>query len=168
MFKMNDDSNLASTSGRAECYLIVYNVAKKHNIGTLARSATAFNVTKVCAVKSYILRVEGELAFPDCYGLQICLVGSRHYNTFGGHGSAAHMELAYFPTLQDCCSWLKQAKGKAACMLAHYSVSSECMCIAECEIIGVEITESALAVNQQPFSGNTAFMLGNEVRQATL
>lgn len=34
---------------------------------------------------------------------------------------------------------------------------------AGCEIIGVEITDSAVAVNTQPFFGNTAFMLGNEV-----
>lgn len=120
-------------------------------------------------MKRYTVRVEGEVALPDaCGSLQICLVGSRHYNTFGGHGSAAHMELAYFPTLQDCCSWLKQAKGKVACKLAYYSASSESAFVADCEIIGVEITETALAVNRQPFSGNTAFMLGNEVRQATL
>ena len=32
-----------------------------------------------------------------------------------------------------------------------------------CEIIGVEITDTAAAVNTHPFQGNTAFMLGNEV-----
>lgn len=36
---------------------------------------------------------------------------------------------------------------------------------AGCEIIGVEITDAANAVNTHPFHGNTAFMLGNEVRQ---
>lgn len=35
-----------STSAPA-CYLIVYNVSKKHNIGTLSRAATAFNVKEV-------------------------------------------------------------------------------------------------------------------------
>lgn len=35
---------------------------------------------------------------------------------------------------------------------------------AGCEIVGIEITDSAVAVNTQPFRGNTAFMLGNEVR----
>lgn len=29
------------------CFLIVYNVSKKHNIGTLARSAAAFGVKEV-------------------------------------------------------------------------------------------------------------------------
>ncbi|DBA70564.1 TPA: hypothetical protein ACH3X2_011956 [Trebouxia sp. C0005] len=42
---MQEDSNYPSTSD-PECYVIVHNVAKKHNIGTLARSATAFNVAK--------------------------------------------------------------------------------------------------------------------------
>ena len=39
----------ASTSGReqAPCYVILHNVSKRHNIGTLARSATAFGVTEV-------------------------------------------------------------------------------------------------------------------------
>lgn len=36
----------ASTSGRAECYVIVYNVSKKHNVGTLLRSCAAFGVTQ--------------------------------------------------------------------------------------------------------------------------
>lgn len=98
--------------------MIVHNVAKKHNIGTLARSCTAFKVA------------------------QMCLVGSRHYNTFGSHGSAAHVPLAYFVTLDECCAWLRQHKG--------------------CEIIGIEITDAANAVNTHPFHGNTAFMLGNE------
>lgn len=41
-----------STSSAAEsspgCYLIVHNVSKRHNIGTLVRSAAAFSVTEVC------------------------------------------------------------------------------------------------------------------------
>lgn len=114
---MQEDLTGPSTSD-PECYLIVHNVAKKHNIGTLARSATAFNVAK------------------------ICLVGSRHYNTFGSHGSAAHMPLAYFASLDECCTWLRSEKG--------------------CAIVGIEITGAAQAVNRHPFHGNTAFMLGNE------
>eukprot|EP00958_Prasinococcus_capsulatus_P021469 scaffold2911_cov414-Prasinococcus_capsulatus_cf.AAC.13 len=45
------------------CYLVVHNVAKKHNIGTLLRSACAFGVAEVI------------------------LVGSNTFNTFGAHGS---------------------------------------------------------------------------------
>ena len=34
-------------SGRPECFVIVYNISKKHNIGTLLRSCTAFGVKEV-------------------------------------------------------------------------------------------------------------------------
>ncbi len=39
-------SGQTSTSA-PECYVIVYNVSKKHNIGTLLRSCTAFAVKEV-------------------------------------------------------------------------------------------------------------------------
>jgi hypothetical protein len=38
---------------------------------------------------------------------------------------------------------------------------------AGCRVLGVEIDPSAVPVHTQPFSGNTAFMLGNEVRGNT-
>ncbi len=44
------DTENASTSGATEtlpgCFLIVHNVSKRHNIGTLVRSAAAFGVTE--------------------------------------------------------------------------------------------------------------------------
>ncbi len=30
------------------CYIIVHNVSKRHNLGMIARSATAFGVAEVC------------------------------------------------------------------------------------------------------------------------
>ncbi|EIE23309.1 hypothetical protein COCSUDRAFT_66262 [Coccomyxa subellipsoidea C-169] len=111
-----------STSSAAEsspgCYLIVHNVSKRHNIGTLVRSAAAFSVTEVC------------------------LVGARQFNTFGSHGSADYVNYRHFPSLQECCHYLKQDKG--------------------CRIMGVEIAEDAQPIHAHPFSGPTAFMLGNE------
>lgn len=35
------------TEGRPSCYLVVHNVSKKHNVGSLARAATAFGVSEV-------------------------------------------------------------------------------------------------------------------------
>eukprot|EP00890_Picochlorum_soloecismus_P001974 jgi/Picsp_1/2778/NSC_01005-R1_obp33pep like protein len=101
-----------------ECFLILYNVSKKHNIGTIARCATAFNVTA------------------------ICLVGSRHFNTFGSHGSDAFVNMKHFGTLEECCETLKEKYG--------------------CRIVGIEIDDSAVAVHTNPFTGPTAFMVGNE------
>ncbi|KAK3263182.1 hypothetical protein CYMTET_27999 [Cymbomonas tetramitiformis] len=59
------------------CYMIVHNVAKKHNIGTLARSCTAFNVA------------------------EMCLVGNDRVNVFGSHGADAHVSMKYFPKLAE-------------------------------------------------------------------
>lgn len=101
----------------------------------------------------------------------MCLVGSRHYNTFGSHGSAAHVPLAYFVTLGECCVWLRTHKGdRLHAVMWIWSEKlpfwDECAmpCVhADCKIVGVEITDAAHAVNTHPFHGNTAFMLGNEV-----
>eukprot|EP00897_Mesotaenium_endlicherianum_P007096 jgi/Mesen1/6414/ME000329S05577 len=67
-----------------ECYVIVHNVTKRHNLGTLARSATAFNVT------------------------QMILVGRRDYNAFGSHGSADHVSFRHFHTLPEARDFLKE------------------------------------------------------------
>ena len=102
-----------------QCYLLVHNVSKKHNIGTLARSAVAFNVR------------------------QICLVGSKKYNMFGNHGSGDYMSLKHAEDLRSAREYLKGECG--------------------CQILGVEIVEGAKPIQDHPFVGNTAFILGNEV-----
>ena len=62
---------------------------------------------------------------------------------FGSHGSGDYVDLKHFDTLGLCREYLK----------------NEC----QCTIFGIEIIDGALPVQGQPFSGNTAFMLGNEV-----
>eukprot|EP00850_Spirogloea_muscicola_P002526 SM000009S23655 [mRNA] locus=s9:1278251:1281209:- [translate_table: standard] len=54
-----------STAG-FDSYIVVHNVAKRHNIGTLARSATAFGVR------------------------ELVVVGRRDFSAFGAHGAAGH------------------------------------------------------------------------------
>ena len=44
-----------------KCFLIIHNISKRHNVGTLARSATAFGVTQVQA----LLFVISSCALPD-------------------------------------------------------------------------------------------------------
>eukprot|EP00891_Asterochloris_glomerata_P002037 jgi/Astpho2/2037/e_gw1.00038.287.1_t len=113
---------MSSAAGPAaltpKCFLIVHNISKRHNVGTLARSATAFGVS------------------------QLCLVGSKHFNTFGSHGAYLHVNMRHFEKLEQCCQYLKEEQG--------------------CAILGVEITDDAKPVQSQPFQGNTAFMVGNE------
>eukprot|EP00243_Klebsormidium_subtile_P002455 TRINITY_DN14883_c0_g1_i1.p1 TRINITY_DN14883_c0_g1~~TRINITY_DN14883_c0_g1_i1.p1 ORF type:complete len:242 (-),score=29.96 TRINITY_DN14883_c0_g1_i1:148-873(-) len=65
-------------------YLLVHNVSKKHNIGTLSRSCTAFGVT------------------------QVCIVGQNAYNTFGSHGAAEHVDIRHFWKLEDAAKYLKE------------------------------------------------------------
>ncbi|KAG1678029.1 hypothetical protein FOA52_000825 [Chlamydomonas sp. UWO 241] len=127
---MEEDAGGASTSAPVEqktpppgnappaSFVITHSVSKRHNVGTIARCATAFGVKKVC------------------------LVGSRHFNTFGSHGSDAHVDFAHYDTLEQCCAHLREAEG--------------------CRIVGIEIMEGAQPVHKHPFTGPTAFILGNE------
>uniref|UniRef100_A0A5B7BNI2 tRNA/rRNA methyltransferase SpoU type domain-containing protein n=1 Tax=Davidia involucrata TaxID=16924 RepID=A0A5B7BNI2_DAVIN len=100
-----------------ESYVVVHNIAKRHNVGTLARSATAFGIS------------------------ELILVGRRDFNAFGSHGSTSHLRFRHFHSLSEARLFLKEK---------------------DCDICGVEITDSAVAVNQHPFKKSTAFLLGNE------
>ncbi|KAK8613047.1 hypothetical protein V6N13_104370 [Hibiscus sabdariffa] len=60
------------------------NIAKRHNVGTLARSATAFGVT------------------------EFILVGRRDFNAFGSHGSTSHLRFRHFHSLTDARLYLKE------------------------------------------------------------
>ena len=76
-----------SSTNRPRSYLIIHNIGKKHNIGTIVRSAVAFGVT------------------------QVCLVGSKRYNAFGSHGSVDYMDLRHFDTLALARNYLKDECG---------------------------------------------------------
>ncbi|XP_010434472.1 PREDICTED: uncharacterized protein LOC104718416 [Camelina sativa] len=74
-----------------ESYVVVHNIAKRHNIGTLARSATAFGVT------------------------ELILVGRRDFNAFGSHGSASHIRFRHFHSLTEARTYLKEEKDCDIC-----------------------------------------------------
>ncbi|CAA2991524.1 family tRNA rRNA methyltransferase [Olea europaea subsp. europaea] len=67
-----------------ESYVVVHNIAKRHNVGTLARSATAFGVS------------------------ELILVGRRDFNAFGSHGSTSHLRFRHFHSLSLASSFLKE------------------------------------------------------------
>ncbi|KDP40060.1 hypothetical protein JCGZ_02058 [Jatropha curcas] len=67
-----------------ESYIVVHNIAKRHNVGTLARSATAFGVT------------------------ELILVGRRDFNAFGSHGSTSHLRFRHFHSLLEARNFLKE------------------------------------------------------------
>lgn len=66
-----------------ESYVVVHNIAKRHNVGTLARSATAFGVS------------------------EMILVGRSDFNAFGSHGSTPHVNFRHFHSLSDARDFLK-------------------------------------------------------------
>jgi tRNA C32,U32 (ribose-2'-O)-methylase TrmJ len=69
------------------CYFLVHNIAKKHNVGTIARCATAFGVREVV------------------------LIGSKSYNAFGSKGADGHVRFCHYETLSLAAEKLKSDKG---------------------------------------------------------
>lgn len=70
--------------GKYDSYVVVHNIAKRHNVGTLARSATAFGVA------------------------EMILVGRRDFNAFGSHGSTSHVRFRHFQSLTLARAFLKE------------------------------------------------------------
>ena len=70
-----------------ECYFIVHNIAKKHNVGTIARCATAFGAREVV------------------------LIGSKQYNAFGSQGADAHVTFSHYDSLVEARERLRRDKG---------------------------------------------------------
>ena len=75
---------------------------------------------------------------------KVCLVGSKRFNVFGNHGSVNYVSLKHFDCLKDVRAYLKDEER-------------------QCTIYGVEIIEGAKPIQEHPFEGNAAFILGNEV-----
>lgn len=69
------------------CYFIVHNIAKKHNVGTIARCATAFGAREVV------------------------LIGSKQYNAFGSQGADAHVTFSHYDSLNEASEKLRRDKG---------------------------------------------------------
>ena len=43
--------------------------------------------------------------------MQLCLVGSKHFNTFGSHGAYLHVNMRHFEKLEQCCQYLREEQG---------------------------------------------------------
>ena len=98
-----------------------------------------------CASPQSSACVKGLLA------MQVCLVGSRQFNTFGSHGSDAYVDFRHDHTLEECVRRLKEKE--------------------HCSIVGVEIVDGAKPVNSHPFHGGRDIELSthqNEGSQETL
>lgn len=73
----------ACITGRPECRIIIYNVAKKQNVGNIVRSAVAMGVSRMI------------------------IVGNRKINTFGNKNTNRFIRFDYFDKLEDCHKSLK-------------------------------------------------------------
>lgn len=82
---------MAAAAAEAESFVVVHNVAKRHNVGTLARSATAFGVS------------------------ELVLVGRRDFNAFGSHGSTSHLRFRHFHSLSEARLYLKNERDCDIC-----------------------------------------------------
>lgn len=135
---------MASSSIPLESLVIVHNVAKRHNVGTLARSATAFGVT------------------------EMILIGKRDFNSFGSHGSTSHLRFRHFHSLSDARHYLKVIKHQTKPFLLFFLTFNFDNLFSsqeerDCDICGVEIADGAVSIEKHPFRKSTAFLLGNEV-----
>ncbi|CAD5166236.1 unnamed protein product [Musa acuminata subsp. malaccensis] len=83
-----DAGEVATLPASVESLVVVHNVAKRHNVGTMARSATAFGVS------------------------EIVLVGRRDFNAFGSHGSTSHLRFRHFHSLSQARHYLKALSHK--------------------------------------------------------
>jgi hypothetical protein len=126
-----------------QLYLIIYAISKKTNVKNLLTSAAAFGARPIigkCMGTSCIAEPRPDL---DCYELPPVRQPAFQEETHmapclrGGR-----LEVDRFETLEECCASLK-ARGVAIC--------------------GVEISDGALNVEDEPFSGPTALLMGNEV-----
>lgn len=81
----------SGATAAVESVVVVHNVAKRHNVGTLARSATAFGVAEVV------------------------VVGRRDVSAFGSHGSTSHLRFRHFTSLATACAYLKDERGCDIC-----------------------------------------------------
>ena len=76
-----------NTAGRAECRLLVYNVSKKANVGTIMRSAVAFGCLELVLVSR-----KG---------------GKGKINTFGAKGTHRYLRYKHFMALDEAVAYLK-------------------------------------------------------------
>jgi len=73
---------------------------------------------------------------------ELIVVGAQKLNSFGAHGCAGHLRFSHFDKLADAVAYLHDVLGARLC--------------------GVEITPQSVAIQQRPFNGPTAFLMGNE------
>ena len=93
-----------------------------------------FNIAKQVNFGNLIRTANAFGAHPIC-------VGKKNYSRCGATGGTRLTKVQHFYTLHEACRFVRD-KG--------------------CRILGVEIAPAARSVVEQPFTGSTAFIMGNE------
>ena len=77
----------------------------------------------------------------NAFGAEVIVVGRRHFSRRGANAKTRYTKTHRFFTMQEAVDFAR-SRG--------------------CSICGVEITSDAKSVVERPFSGPTAFVIGNE------
>jgi tRNA C32,U32 (ribose-2'-O)-methylase TrmJ len=73
---------------------------------------------------------------------EVVIVGAAKLATHGAHGCSSHVRFSHFLNFRTACAYLRDVRKATLC--------------------GVEITPESQPVQQHPFRGTTAFLMGNE------
>ena len=116
-----DESAACTPRQRPDCYVISYNVRKRHNLGKPVpqRHRVRCQRGEPAGRGSPGGPVSQPLLDASEGAVQLCLIGSRQFNTFGSHGAADHVSFRHFASLESCCSFLKDEKGEVSGPQGH-------------------------------------------------
>lgn len=134
---------------RGRAYLIIANISKRKNVQLLLQTAAAFDCSTVF--------VAGQRKF------DFEPTGTDVPSQLKHHIASGKMEIVRFEKLQECVAHIKGMKGsiEASTSSPSSALPSE-DAKGRVKIIGVEIDDSSVDLEGEPFEGDVAFMMGNE------
>ncbi|KAK4767386.1 hypothetical protein SAY86_015136 [Trapa natans] len=112
-------------------------------------------------VESYVVMHVGTLArSATAFGVSELIFVGRNFNSFCSYGSF----LKVLPHSFLRPAYLTSVLARVFSLVPVLGISYEL----DCDICGVDITDGAVAVNENPFKRSTTFLLGNEAIGASL
>ena len=137
-----------SPNPKIEGFLLIHNISKGKNIGTLVRSACAFNFSKIFIIskkeedpENSENQIPAEKPAKHKKAPKLAKV-RKELGLYGNQGTDTKIDFDSFPSI-------KAAK--------DYFITNKIF------VCGVEITKNSQSVVTHPFKGPTVFFLGNEV-----
>eukprot|EP00386_Alphamonas_edax_P001230 GDKI01003588.1.p1 GENE.GDKI01003588.1~~GDKI01003588.1.p1 ORF type:complete len:245 (+),score=57.77 GDKI01003588.1:84-818(+) len=134
---MSHTGDPAPSGPMYESYLLINNIGKRQNWGSLLRSATAFGVTEVI------------------------VVGEKKLATFGNQGTVSHIKFRRFDKLDEAVQWCHNKQPFVHVCGIEIDDTSESIIQSQPHRSGETHSEKS-RISTYPFRGSTCFMLGNE------